>query len=119
MRVKSLGRLLLVFSFVLVSYGLVNAQVVDAVKKAAEKTKDVTVDAAKKTVEVTGDVAEGTKDVTVDAAKKTADVTGDIAEGTKDATVDGVKYTGKKTKQFGKKQLKLPIILVKARAMSP
>ena len=53
MRIKSLGQLMLVFSFVLVSYGAVNAQVGDAIKDAAGKTKDVTVDAAKKTAEVT------------------------------------------------------------------
>lgn len=85
MRIKNLGRLLLVFSFVLVSYGAINAQVVDAVKDAASKTKDVTVDAAKKTVEVTKDVAEGTKD----------------------ATVDGVKFAGKKTQQFGEKSVEV------------
>jgi len=40
MKIKSLGKLILVFSFVLVSYGAVNAQVGDAVKDAAEKTKE-------------------------------------------------------------------------------
>jgi hypothetical protein len=107
MKIKSLGRLVLVLAFVTVSYSLVNAQVVDAVKKAAEVTKDVTVDAAKKTGEVTKDIAVGAKDVTVDAAKKTAEVTGDVAEGTKDATVDGAKYTGKKAKQFGNKTVEI------------
>jgi hypothetical protein len=55
----------------LFSYSAANAQVVDTVKKAAEKTKDVTVDAAKKTAGVTGNVADKTKDATVDAAKTT------------------------------------------------
>ncbi len=60
----------LILGVVLFSYGTANAQVVDAVKKAAEVTKDATVDAAKKTAEVTKDVAKGTKDVTVDTTKK-------------------------------------------------
>ena len=70
MKFKVLNCSHLLFAVVLFSYGTANAQVVDAVKKAAEKTKDVTVDATKKTVEVTKDIAEGTKDVTVKGAKE-------------------------------------------------
>ncbi len=82
---------------VLFSYVGANAQIVNTTKKVVDKTKDVTVDAAKKTVEVTKDVADKTKDVTVDAADKTADVTKDVA----DKTVDGAKSAGSGAKKVG------------------
>jgi len=72
MKLKGLMRLAMLFTFVLVSYGVASSQVVDATKDAAGKTKEVTVDAAKKTAEVTTDVADKTKDATVDAAKATS-----------------------------------------------
>jgi len=86
MKLRVLGNLFAVFAIALFSYSAANAQVVDAVKDAADKTKDVTVDAAKKTVEVTKD-----------AADKTKNATEKIAEGTKDTTVDAAKKTGKYT----------------------
>ena len=97
MKLKGLNCLGLLLAIVLFSYGAANGQVVDAVKDAAKKTKDVTVDAAKKTVEVTKDVADKTKDVTVDAAEKTVDVTKDVA----DKTVDGAKAAGSGAKKVG------------------
>jgi GMC oxidoreductase len=71
MKLRVLCNFTVIFVIVLFSYSAANAQVVDAIKKAAEKTKDVTVDATKKTVEVTKDAVDKTKDVTVDAAKTT------------------------------------------------
>ena len=101
MRLKSLLKYPTVLAIAVFSYGAANAQVVDAVKDAAGKTKDVTVKAAKKTAEVTKDVAGKTKDVTVDAAKKTADVTTDVADKTKDVAVDGAKATASGAKKIG------------------
>jgi hypothetical protein len=49
MKLKGLFRLALLFTFVLVSYGVANSQIVDAAKDAADKTKNATVDAAKET----------------------------------------------------------------------
>lgn len=114
MKLKGLFRLALLFTFVLVSYGVANSQIVDATKDAASKTKEVTVDAAKKTAEVTTDVADKTKDATVDAAKATSSgaktfgkytvsVTENVAaEAKKDGrwlmttTWDGAKWVSKK-----------------------
>lgn len=71
MKLKILFNLSAIFVFALFSYNTANAQVVDAVKEAAKKTKDVTVDAAKKTAGVTKGVADKTTEVTVDGAKAT------------------------------------------------
>ena len=92
---------LLTLLFVFVSYNTASSQVVDKVK-----------DAAKKTTEVTKDVADKTKDATVDAAKKTGGVTKDVADKTGDVVVDGTgkaagatkdaaKVGASKTKKFG------------------
>ena len=48
MKLRGLLSLGLFFAIVLLTYGTAEAQIVDAVKKAAEVTKDATVDAAKK-----------------------------------------------------------------------
>ncbi len=55
------------FAAVAFSYGTANAQVVDAAKDAASKTKDVT----NKTSVVVTDGLDKTKDVTADSAKNT------------------------------------------------
>jgi cytochrome c biogenesis protein ResB len=54
---------------VLFSYGTANAQVVDAAKDAASKTKDVTVKTAKKTSVVVTDALDKAADKTAEAAK--------------------------------------------------
>ena len=84
---KNLKYFGLSLAVVLFSYVGANAQIVDTAKKIADKTRDVTVDAANKTVEVTKDVADKTKNATVGVFDKTADVTKDAA----DKTVDGTK----------------------------
>ncbi len=87
MKFKMLVCFGLVLGIVLFSYGSANAQVVDAVKKAASKTKDVTVGAAKKTGEVTKDVAVKTGEVvTEDIPDKTVDVAKASASGAKTGT---------------------------------
>ena len=101
MKMKGLLSVLGVTTFVLLSYSAAGAQVVDKVKETAGKTKDVTVDAAKKTGKVTKDVADKTRDVTVDAAKKTVVVTSDLTDKTKDATVNAAKATASGAKKFG------------------
>lgn len=122
MKLKSLFKFALIFSFVLVSYNAVNAQIVDAAKDAAAKTKSVTIDTVNKTVEMTTDTADKTKDVTVDAAKKTASgaktfgnysvsitdtVTGAAYEGGKwfvTSTWDGAKWVSKRVWYPNKKE---------------
>ena len=94
---KGLKHFGLLLAVVLFSYVGVDAQIVKGAKKVVEKTKDVTVDAAKKTAEVTKDVADKTKDASVDAAEKTVDVTKDVA----DKTVDGAKAAGSGAKKVG------------------
>ena len=100
MKIKSLLKFSTILATAAFSYGAANAQVVDAAKDAASKTKNVTVKTAKKTADVTKDAADKTKDVTVDAAKKTADVTTDIADKTKDVMVDGAKATASGAKKI-------------------
>lgn len=130
MKFKVLSCLALMFALVLFSHATAEAQIVKNVKKAAGKTKDVTVDATKKTVKVTKKVAGGTKDVTVKGAKKTGDVAGDVYDKSEDgasksvevvkegfeddgiaedilkATANGTKktvwYVGDKAQDFGK-----------------
>lgn len=81
-----------VFSFavVLFLYGSAEAQVVEAIKDAASKTKEVTVDAAKKTSAVVTDgvetAADKTKDVTVDTAKKAASASKKVGNYTVETT---------------------------------
>ena len=95
MNIKGLTKIIGVFAVVLFSYTLASAQIVD-------KVADATKDAAKKTVEVTKDVAGKTADVTVDAAKKTGEVSKDVYETAEDKTVDAAKATGKGAKKIGK-----------------
>lgn len=95
---KSLGFLLAV---VLFSYGAANAQIVDVTKKVVDKTKDVTVDAAKKTVEVTKDAANAAKDATVDATVKAADVTSDAIETTREEAPNVAEKTVSGSKKVG------------------
>lgn len=90
MKIKVLCNFAAVFAIALFSYSGANAQVVDAVKDAANKTKEVTVDTTKKTVEVTKDAADKTKNVTEKVAGKT-----------KDTTVNAAKTTGSGAKKFG------------------
>jgi hypothetical protein len=114
MKLRSLGCLGVFFAVVLFSYGSANAQVVDAIKDAASKTKEAT---KKTTVVVTDNLkkaADKTEDATVDGAKKTAStskkigsytinktesVAGDAYEGGKYYTVktwDGTKWVSKR-----------------------
>ncbi len=72
------------------SYVGAQAQVVGAVKDAAGKTKDVTVDAAKKT-----------KVVVTDGLETAADKTKSAADATGDATAKGAKVAASKSKSFG------------------
>jgi hypothetical protein len=69
MRLKSLAGVMFLFAAVAFSYDTANAQVVDAAKDAASKTKDVSVDTAKKTSIVVTDGLDKTKDMTADSAK--------------------------------------------------
>ncbi|HEY8562875.1 MAG TPA: hypothetical protein VIL74_21030 [Pyrinomonadaceae bacterium] len=96
MKLRVLGNLFAVFVFALFSYSAAQAQIPDAVKDAAEKTKDVTVDTTKKTVELTKD-----------AADKTSDATKKVAGKTKDATVDAAKTTGSGLKKVGNYSVEL------------
>lgn len=92
------------FALVLFSYGSAEAQVVDAVKDAASKTKEVT----KKTAVVVTDnvkkAADKTEDVTVDTAKKTASASKkvgsysiDVTESAAGHAYEGGKYYTVKT----------------------
>lgn len=73
MRLKGFVSCLVFFAAVFFSYNSVSAQIVDKIKDAAGKTKDVTVDTTKKTTVVVTDALEKTAD-------KTADVAGDAAK---------------------------------------
>lgn len=94
MKIRSLYCFSLILGVVLFSYSSIDAQVVDQVKKAAEKTKEVTVDSVKKAGEVTGDVAEKTKNAAVKTVKKT----GEVIEGTPDKTKEIADEIGSKSK---------------------
>src|SRR5688572_15811269 len=104
---------------VLFAYGPANAQVPEKVKDAAGKTKDVTVDAAKKSRVVVTDGLEKAADATGDAASATAkaaksttktfgrhtvnvteNVAGEVKEGGRwlmVTTWDGTKWVSKRT----------------------
>ena len=71
---------------VLFAYGQANAQVPEPIKDAAGKTKDVTVDAAKKT-----------KVIVTDGLTKAADKTGDAASATASAAKSTSKTIGHHT----------------------
>ena len=103
MKLKVLGNFLMIFAFALFSCIFANAQVVDTVKKAADKTKDVTVDATKKAAKETKKAADKTKDVTVDATKDAADKTKDVTVDTVDKTVELTKDATEETKNVTKK----------------
>lgn len=66
MRAKSIYNVLFGLAIVLIGYGITSAQVVTAIK-------DTTVKAAKKTAEVTKDVAGKTKDVVTDGVEESKD----------------------------------------------
>lgn len=101
-------------AIVFFAYGTGSAQVVEKVKDAAEKTKDVTVGAAKKTKVFVTDGLEKAGDKTEDTAKAAAkktktfgsttvstteNVTGQVMEGGKHYTVktwDGTKWVSKR-----------------------
>src|SRR5262245_39558830 len=78
------------FAVVLLSYGTVNAQVVDKTKEVTTKTSKAVVDTSKKAASVTKDAAttaaDKTKDVVTASADKTADVTKDTASAGKSKT---------------------------------
>lgn len=84
MRLKGFVSCLVFFTAVFFSYNAVSAQIVEKVKDAAGKTKDVTVETTKKTTVVVTDALEKT-------GEKAMDVTGDTA-----------KATGSKAKKFGR-----------------
>jgi cytochrome c biogenesis protein ResB len=81
---------------VLFSYGTANAQVVDAAKDAASKTKDVTVKTAKKTSVVVTDALDKAADKTAEAAKVGASKTKSFGTHTVNVTdnVAGQAYEG-------------------------
>lgn len=84
-------------AFFALAFVSAEAQVPDAVKDAASKTKDVTVDVSKK-------VAEGTKKTTVvvtEGVKTGADKTADAAVLGAKATASGAKKAASETKTFG------------------
>ena len=113
------------FAAVFFAYGQANGQVVEKIKDAAGKTKDVTVGAAKKTKVVVTDGLEKAADKTEDAASATAkaakstsktighhtinvteNVAGTAYEGGKWFTVttwDGTKWVSKRTWMATKK----------------
>ncbi len=99
MRLRIVYCFSLILGVVLFSYGTTNAQVVDAVEKVAEVTKEATVETAKKTAEVTKDIAKGTKDVTVKGAKKTVKVTKKVYDKGDDVASDTAKLTKKGAKK--------------------
>lgn len=95
-------------AIVLFSYGSASGQVVDAVKDAAAKAKEVTVDAAKKTTVVVTDglekAADKTKDEAVEGSKKAASTSKkvgsysiDVTEGVVGKTYEGGRYYSVKT----------------------
>ena len=72
MKYKGFLSVLVLALVVLFAYGQGNAQVPEVVKDAAGKTKDVTVDTAKKTKVIVTDGLEKAADKTEDAASATA-----------------------------------------------
>lgn len=98
MKIRSLTGIGVFFAIVLFSYGSADAQVVDAVKDAASKTKEVTKKTAVVVTDKVEDAADKTKDVTVDAAKKTAKTSKKVGSYSIDVTenVAGHAYEGGK-----------------------
>ena len=86
MKLQNLASVAVFLAAVLFSYGSAEAQVVDAAKEAASKTKEAT----KKTAVVVTDnlekAADKTKDATADAAKKTATTSKKIGNYSVDVT---------------------------------
>lgn len=119
MKFRGLFSVVVFFAAVFFAYSEGNAQVVEKVKDVAGKTKDVTVDAAKKTKVVVTDGLEKAADKTEDAASATAkgvkstskkigrhavtvteNVAGEVREGGKwfvVTTWDGAKWVSKRT----------------------
>jgi hypothetical protein len=83
MKSKGFTSLVVFFAFVLFAYVGADAQVPEKVKDAAGKTKDVTVEAAKKT-----------KVIVTDGLEKAADKTGDAASATAKAAKSTTKTIG-------------------------
>jgi Flp pilus assembly protein TadG len=122
MKTKRLSGLFVFFAIVFFSYMGANGQVPDAVKDAADKAKDVTVDTTKKTGVIVTDALETAASETKDAAsatkKKTKqfgkhavevteDVAGETYEGGKwfvVTTWDGTKWVSKRVMYPNKKQ---------------
>ncbi|HMJ07808.1 MAG TPA: hypothetical protein VK468_02315 [Pyrinomonadaceae bacterium] len=94
MHIRLFSLAIVASAIVLFSYGGVQAQIVDKVKDATEKAKDVTVDAADKVKDVTVDTTKKTTVVVTDNLSKAADKTGDAVVGT-------TKAAASKTKSFG------------------
>ncbi len=97
------------FASVMFSYESANAQVVGAIKDAASKTKEVTVDQAKKTANVATKIevvvtdslekaADGTKDTAIDASKKAASTSKKVGNYSVDVSenIAGTAYEGGK-----------------------
>jgi hypothetical protein len=116
MKINRLAGLMVFLATVLLSYSVANAQIVDKTKDAATKTKDVTVDSAKKVSVVVTDNTMKPADKTADTAKPvvkssqtfgnhtvslTESVSGEpVREGGKYYSVstwDGTKWVSKRT----------------------
>src|SRR4030095_6349947 len=86
MKSKGFMSVVVFFAAVFFAYGQANGQVIKEVRDAAGKTKDVTVDAAKKT-----------KVIVTDGLVTAADKTGDAASATAKATKSTTKTIGHNT----------------------
>ncbi|MBA2378622.1 MAG: hypothetical protein H0V76_03490, partial [Blastocatellia bacterium] len=101
MKLRNLLNSAAVLTIALLTYTAADAQVVDAVKDAAGKTKDVTVSTAKKTAVVVTDAFET-------AADKTPEVAGAVKDGTVTgarATASGAKSVASGVKTFGERSV--------------
>jgi hypothetical protein len=70
MKLRVLLNFAIIFAVALISYNTASAQIVEKVKKAADKTTEVTIDTTKKTVELTKDATDKTKNSIVEVGKK-------------------------------------------------
>lgn len=96
------------FAVVFFAYGQAGAQVVDKIKDAAGKTKDVTVDTVKKVADKTEDAASATGKAVKSTSKTigrhtvtvTENIAGEVSEGGRwlmVTTWDGTKWVSKRT----------------------
>lgn len=99
---RGLSLVVAIFALVLLSYASASAQVVDRIKDAAGKTKDVTVKTAKKTTVVVTDALETAADKTKDATVKTAKVAGSQSKKFGDHTVNITENVAETTYEGGK-----------------